>query len=245
MKIAKVERRDGWRVKQNRSDHSINRVSYQLISHLRANRWAKVRVGTNLIYMLHPRTSCTLWSQLSVVSEHKAPCPWHWGINTRTDCHLKTAAFSTLGKIMREQHLTRSHISHHVMRSHLGLEKLCHDRPTSLCSSASVSHLTWCLLWLGLWAQAGTDGHYISKQKEQASAVSIWTGRHTRNSPEYCCLFLQPGGGYTQGCLHMQANEGGGRGLDGCALRPPTPASASPLTLHGLSFTCAIGRRDL
>lgn len=241
MKIAKVERRDGWCVKQNRSDHSINRVSYRLISHLQANRWAKVRVGTNLIYIVHPRTLCDLQSQLLVVSEHKAPHPWHWRINIWTDCQLKTAAFSTLGKIMREQHLTRAHISHHVMRLHLGLEKLCHDQPNSLCGSASVSCLTWCLLWLGI------DGHYISKQ---VSSIFIWTGHQSRNSPKYCCLILQPWGGYTQGCLpvcvllHLQASKG--RGLMGalCTLLPLplprlSPCMASP------SLVQDIRRRDL
>lgn len=78
---------------------------------------------------------------------------------------------------MREQHLTSTHISHHVMRLHLGLEELCHVRPTSLCGSASASCLTYRLLWLGLCAQAGIEGHNISKQKVQTRSIFIWTRR--------------------------------------------------------------------
>lgn len=103
MKIAKVERGDGWRVRQNRSDHSINRISY-----LKPISRVPVRSGGRGGYRqrpVKPRHSLVyIVSYLSYQSVVHRP----WWICNLTDRRLKTAEFGSLRKTMRKQTLGKN-----------------------------------------------------------------------------------------------------------------------------------------
>lgn len=110
---------------------------------------------------------------------------------------------------MREQHLTKASISHHVTRLQSAPKEPGHFRPTSLCASQPPA---WPKLSSGpgRHREAGIEGHYFSKTdrtdtlclhldrdggRETARSAAVCLSSPMLSVPEEClCMCLAKGG---------------------------------------------------
>lgn len=174
MKIAKVERGDGWRVRQNRSDHSINRISYRepISRVLPGWKWKALGdIGRGLYSLCLSLVYIVCYLRYQSVSHSL------WWIHNLTERHLETAEFGTLRKTTREQILVKK-------KSELVIATRRCNRPPAWPKTTSG--------W-GLNTEAGIDDHSssrlihldwtVDKKQPKVLPSALWSDANDTSSP--------------------------------------------------------------